>query len=317
MKVRALAACLAIGTICGCGAVAGIRDEGDQRAFDELGSSPTPQSIGVYFLTFGDVAEVGRRVPGTQPAKEALLQLLAGPTPTEANRFGSAIPAGVRLQSFRIDIDGTAYVQLRGDFTDIIDTQSENGAKGRQRQLLLKQIVYTLTRFTPVQQVEVSLNGEPVPLTQGLRGPVLTKALFAQSALAPVDETGCGDLDPPVRAGKDLRLLEPKADAVVPDQLVTYAGETVAKSGLISVRLIKDGRTIRSPDEKQAAYNQPAAGGTEPCARFHGQVEVPWGVTGAMTLRVELAPGPGGAGEATVIERPITLTPGGGATDAR
>jgi hypothetical protein len=98
----------------------------------------------VYFLRNDKLAAAGRAATSTHaPARAALTQLLAGPTPREeALGMTSAIPAGERLTRLEIR-NGVAIA----DFDPIVSPDSGGFA----------QIVYTLTQFPTVKRVSIVL----------------------------------------------------------------------------------------------------------------------------------------------------------------
>ncbi len=276
--------------VAGCGAGEGIRDEGRQTVVSPIANAGVARrTIFVYLLRYGQLVKVERTVPGAQtPEREALLALLDGPNAREqSERFTSAIPLHTTLALFAAP-NGSAAVDLIALNDDgILRTATSDDVDARQRQLMLKQIVYTLTEFRDVDNVEVRLNGESVPLGKQFPGATLTRRFFDDAKVAaPHDLTRCGGTTEPTGKGKALRVPE----AAVDGSFVVFKGETTAKRGKIIVQLWQDNRLLRSLEGDGALYNQPTEGGTDPCAQFDGRLEIPWGVTGDVEFKVTLQP---------------------------
>ena len=272
----------------GCGAGEGIRDEGGQAVVSPIANAGiTKREIFIYLLRYGQLVKVQRTVPGAQaPEREALLALLEGPNTQElGDRYTTAIPKNTTLGIFSAP-EGAAAVDLIavGD-EGILRTALSDDVEARQRQLMLKEIVYTLTEFPDIDNVEVRLNGESVPLGFQFPGTTLTRRFFDDATVsAPHDQTRCGGNGEPTGKGKALRV----PDVTVAGSFVDFKGETTAKRGKIIVQLWQDNRLLRSLEGDGALYNQPTEGGTDPCAQFDGKVEIPWGVTGDVEFRVTL-----------------------------
>ena len=198
--------------VAGCGAGEGIRDEGGQAVVSPIANAGGGQrAIFVYVLRYGQLVKVQRTVPGAQaPEREALLALLDGPNDREqTQRFTSAIPPRTTLASLQV-ANGSASVDLIAlDDNGILRTATSDDVDARQRQLMLKQIVYTLTEFPDIDNVEVRLNGESVPLGKQFPGATLTRRFFDDAKVAaPHDQTRCGGNTEPTGKGKALRVPE-------------------------------------------------------------------------------------------------------------
>ena len=153
---------------------------------------------------------------------------------------------------------------------------------------MLKQIVYTLTEFPDIDNVEVRLNGESLPLGSQFPGTTLTRRLFDDAEVAaPHDQTRCAGNQEPTGKGKALRVPEASVDG----SFVNFKGETNAKRGKIIVQLWQDNRLLRSLEGDGALYNRPAENGTDPCAQFDGKIEIPWGVAGRRRVQGHAAAG--------------------------
>lgn len=106
------------------------------------------------------VYSVARRVAKTQtPARAAIEELLAGPTPQEIqNGFLTSINYGVALQALTIE-RGVA----RADFSDAL----EAGVGGSCRVANIRaQIAETLKQFSSVQSVVISIHGRTEDILQ-------------------------------------------------------------------------------------------------------------------------------------------------------
>jgi hypothetical protein len=289
--VRRLLALLVLAVVAaGCGAGEGVRDEGGQAVVNPIANpAVAKRTIFIYLLRYGLLVKVQRTVPGAQaPEREALQALLDGPNAREkAQRFTTAIPPQTTLASAAAP-NGSAAVDLIAlDDNGILRTAASDDVEARQRQLMLKQIVYTLTEFPDIDNVEVNLNGESVPLGKQFPGATLTRRFFDDAKVAaPHDQTRCGGNQEPTGKGKALRV----PDVTVEGSFVVFKGETNAKRGKIIVQLWQDNRLLASLEGDGALYNQPTEGGTDPCAQFDGRVEIPWGVTGPVQFKVTLQP---------------------------
>jgi germination protein M len=122
--------------------------------------------VKVYFM-LGDggtelrsgpfLVPVYREIPRTQAvATAAVRELITGPTEAERTSvpaLSSAVPAGTMLLGITIE-DGLATVDLSREF--------EAGGGTFSMAARLAQVVFTVTQFPTVQQVEFHLDGEPV-----------------------------------------------------------------------------------------------------------------------------------------------------------
>jgi hypothetical protein len=276
--------------VAGCGAGEGIRDEGGQAVVNPIANGlVAKRTIFVYLLRYGQLVKVERTVPGAQaPEREALLALLDGPNIREKGlRYTTAVPQETHLGDFSAP-SGAAAVDLFNAIDDdgILRTAATDDIEARQRQLMLKQIVYTLTEFPDIENVEVRLNGESLPLGSQFPGTTLARRLFDNASVAaPHDQTRCAGNQEPTGKGKALRVTEASVDG----SFVNFKGETAAKHGRIIVQLWQDNRLLRSLEDG-ALYNRPAENGTDPCAQFDGKIEIPWGVAGTLQFSVALQP---------------------------
>lgn len=127
------------------------------------GTAPAMVTVEVYFSNedlgdpCGEVFPVTRQVPADTPVVEAVVALLAGPTPDEqAQGYGgwfSAETDGL-LRSVGVTDDGTARVDL-ADLRPVIPNASTScGSAG-----LLAQLDRTLLQFPEIDAVVYSING--------------------------------------------------------------------------------------------------------------------------------------------------------------
>lgn len=128
--------------------------------------------VRVYFTRDEKVATGGATVATPAVARGALEALLAGPDDADAGAgLATAIPTGVELLG--VDISGgTATVDLSSDFG--------SGGGSLSMQLRVAQVVFTLTQFDSVAEVDVHLDGEAVDGIGGEGVPAedLTRADF-------------------------------------------------------------------------------------------------------------------------------------------
>lgn len=129
--------------------------------------------VRVYFTRDEKVATGSETVATPAVARGAVEALLAGPDVTEAAAgLATAVPTGVELLGVDIS-DGTATVDLSSDFA--------SGGGSLSMQLRVAQVVFTLTQFDSVDQVDVHLDGQAVDGIggEGVPSEDLTRADFA------------------------------------------------------------------------------------------------------------------------------------------
>jgi germination protein M len=126
---------------------------------DETGASP--RAVLAYVVRNEEIATVSREIAGTpEVATGAMNELLTGLTPYE-NDLGlsTAIPAETRLLGLAIQDDGTAVVDLSPEF--------EAGGGSFSMQMRVAQVVFTLTQFDTVDQVQIQIDGQDVEAIGG------------------------------------------------------------------------------------------------------------------------------------------------------
>ena len=111
----------------------------------------------VAWFAKGDKLWPERRTVASTPGigAAAVRALLEGPA---GSGLSTAIPEGTELNDLAIN-EGTARVDLSGTFDD--------GGGSLGMQMRLAQVVFTLTQFPTVQDVEFLLDGEPVETFSG------------------------------------------------------------------------------------------------------------------------------------------------------
>jgi len=183
----------------------------------------------VYFTRGEKVATGGEAVATPAVARGALEALLAGPDGVEAGAgLATAIPGGVELLG--VDISGgTATVDLSSDFG--------SGGGSLSMQLRVAQVVFTLTQFDSVEQVDVHLDGEAVDGIggEGVPSEDLTRADFTDvTPLVLVESPVPGEtVSSPIRLSGLSNTFEANVRFTVTaaDGTVLADGHTTATAG--------------------------------------------------------------------------------------
>lgn len=177
---------LLVGVLAACGSDGG---DDDPAATTTTAAAPTsapsttapdgtsttagdPARVLVYFTRDEGVATAGALVPTPAVAGGAITALLAGPDDVASGAgMSTAIPDGTRMNSVVID-RGTATVDLSAAFA--------SGGGSLSMQLRVAQVVFTLTQFDTVDEVDIHLDGEAVDGIGGEGVPAedLTRADF-------------------------------------------------------------------------------------------------------------------------------------------
>jgi hypothetical protein len=150
-----LAGLILIGTLTACSSSnPGADRAGDQGASSDSAvtatANPVPAGTRPWWIVGGSVTPGEVRPDGPDPVRGALDALVAGPTPGEAAfGAGTAIEAGVVVQSFTVGPDGVATVDFNRKF-ETRDTRPQ-----------VAQVVYTLTQFPQVTKVRFLIEGQP------------------------------------------------------------------------------------------------------------------------------------------------------------
>jgi germination protein M len=123
-------------------------------------SAPARTTLRLYFLRGEQLGVAERQVAHTSAIATASLRaLLAGPTAAEqAAGLGTSIPAGTQLFGLSIK-DGTATVDLSEEFG--------SGGGSLSMTSRVAEVVYTLTRFPTVHDVEFLMQGQAVDALGG------------------------------------------------------------------------------------------------------------------------------------------------------
>jgi spore germination protein GerM len=136
-------------------------------AGEPTGRPPSQESSGastvalqVWFQKGDSLFPVTRVQESTSAVGAAALRaLLRGPSEQEsALNIVSSVPEGTELLGLDIS-DGLATVDLTGDF--------ESGGGSSAMLMRLAQVVYTITQFPTVEEVELRLDGEAVDVFSG------------------------------------------------------------------------------------------------------------------------------------------------------
>ncbi|MGH2723360.1 MAG: GerMN domain-containing protein [Actinomycetota bacterium] len=106
----------------------------------------------VYFVERGSLVEVQRTLQGVATSEAAALLLALFQDPGDLpGRVHSAIPPDTRLNSVTIS-GGTARVDLSAEFG--------RGGSGRELQLRVAQVVYTVTENEQISSVHILIEGQ-------------------------------------------------------------------------------------------------------------------------------------------------------------
>lgn len=115
-------------------------------------------NVSLWFFHFNEKTEklslvpVRRRIEGAPTLKEAMRELLAGPTAAESGKdYLTALPKGLRIGNIKI-ANKTAEI----DFSEALGY----GASGTILMNRIDQIVYTATQFDDVDGVIITINGK-------------------------------------------------------------------------------------------------------------------------------------------------------------
>lgn len=129
-----------------------------------LTSQPNLVDVKVYFLRDERLVTAHRQVPGPAILREAVMELLAGPTAAElAAGLTSTVPTDTTLLDVNL-VDGLATVDLSSDF----------GTGGGSLSMIARvaQVVFTITQFDNTDRVQFWMESEPI-VSLGGEGPTL------------------------------------------------------------------------------------------------------------------------------------------------
>ncbi len=137
----------------------GVVDQVDRVALEDAidaleDGGAAARNVLVYFLDGEVLAVGGRTVDTVAVATAAMEALLDGPAPgfEQDLGWGTAIPQGTELNGVVIS-NGTATVDLSPEY--------ESGGGTASVTARLAQVVFTLTQFSTVDEVDVEIDGEP------------------------------------------------------------------------------------------------------------------------------------------------------------
>ena len=221
-------------------------------------------NLSVYFLDADEKLRVGhvREIEAVGVAQATLESLFAGPTPEdEALGLSSTVPDGTTVRS--IDVaGGTAAVDLSAEF--------ESGGGSLSMQARLAQVVYTLTQFPTVDEVELLIEGVPVEALGGegvlIDGP-LTRADFQFGGTYEV-------LEPMI-------LIEtPRPGEVVEGDVVHVGGSSNTFEAALYFEVLDDSGEVVVPETYAMASSGSGTTGT-----FLVPIDLPPDLSGELTIR--------------------------------
>ncbi len=117
-------------------------------------SQPNLVDVKVYFLRDERLVIAHRQVPGPAILREAVMELLAGPTQAElAAGLTSTVSTDTTLLDVNL-VDGLATVDLSSDF----------GTGGGSQSMIARvaQVVFTITQFDNTERVQFWMESEPI-----------------------------------------------------------------------------------------------------------------------------------------------------------
>jgi germination protein M len=130
-----------------------------EKPAEEERPAPKIRQARLYYVLVADDGSISlkgiiRPVEYTDaPLRSTLLSLFSGPTPAEVNRdLMTLIPPDTRINAIRIK-NGLAYLDFNESFRF-----NRLGREGLTAQL--KQVVYTTTEFSNLQQVQILIDGK-------------------------------------------------------------------------------------------------------------------------------------------------------------
>jgi spore germination protein GerM len=261
-------------------------DDGSTTSTSAAETDEETIALSAYFLDDAGHVRVGweREVPGPAVADALIEDLLAGPTgDDESLGLHTAIPDGTTLNSVTVEDDATGVVDLSAEFGAGGDDAS---AKGR-----LAQVVYAMTQFPTVEQVEILVDGEPLTTVGDSSIPV-------DGALTRVDFQFGG----PYQGVEDNVLVEtPRPGAVIEGPTVDVGGSANTFEGTVYLEAVASDGTVLVPEQFTTATSGSGTPGT-----FYHPVTFPDGTTGDVVIRAYELSGEDGSRRA-LNEVPITL----------
>ena len=160
------------------GATCGVPSDHDPREIDAqnvpfsllaptAGATSTTTPSGLAPMTHltiyladadGNLVAVQRDVSAPGTVRKAIVALLRGPTPNEADRLHSAITSDTKLLRISGPKDGLVTIDLSRQLLDVT---------GKQQIVALAQVVYTATSRRDVEHVLFRVDGKPKEVPTG------------------------------------------------------------------------------------------------------------------------------------------------------
>lgn len=133
--------------------------EEDETADDEEDTGE--RQVLIYLVRNEQVATASRTIAGTpEVAAGAMNELLTGITPYEEDLgFGTEVPFETEILGINLQDDGTVIIDLSSQF--------ESGGGSFSMQMRVAQVVYTLTQFDTIDQVQFLIEGQEVEAIGG------------------------------------------------------------------------------------------------------------------------------------------------------
>ncbi|QGG93771.1 GerMN domain-containing protein [Actinomarinicola tropica] len=265
-------------------------DEGTTSSTDaddddhDDGDAAEPVPLSVYFLDGEEKIRVGhvRMVTEVGVGAAVMESLLEGPTAEdEALGLSSAIPDGTTLRS--IDVGGgVATVDLSEEYT--------TGGGSLSMQARLAQVVYTLTQFPTVDEVEILVEGSPLEVLGGegvlVDGP-LTRADF--------------QFDSTYEWLEPMILVEaPRPGEVVPGDVVLVGGSSNTFEAAVYIEILDADGEVVVPE----TYTM-ATAGTGTTGTFEQPIELPADAPDQLVVRAYDVSAEDGGGRLGVTEVPF------------
>lgn len=139
-----------------------IEKKGEENSPDEkepVKAEPEKRDAKIYFLKMDEKSEkvllvpVVRKINSSEPVKNAFVELLKGPSPSEKKKaLLSAIPENLRIKNITVK---NRIAEI--DFNNAI----ESGGGANILLSRLDQIIYTATQFDDIDGVVIKINGKP------------------------------------------------------------------------------------------------------------------------------------------------------------
>jgi germination protein M len=302
MRIRALALLAVVALVLGaCG-----DDDGDTTTDTTDGTTTTSEStsstssessttsepdaetidLSVYFLDESGQLRMGweREIVAPAVAEGVLESLLRGITDEDEELgLSTAIPEGTILNSVDIAEDGTGTVDLSAEFAAGGD---EASARAR-----LAQVVYVMTQFPTVEQVEIVVDGQP--LTS-----VGDAGVAVDGPMVRADFQWGGTYEGP----EGFVLAEtPRPGATIEGPTVDVGGSANTFEATVYLEATDAAGNVLVPEEFTTATSGSGTPGT-----FYTTLSFPDGTTGEVVIRVYDVSAEDGS-RRSVNELPITL----------